>query len=92
MVILILSSVCKSLKSASSFVNAPYKNVFIINNIIIIKPMYGQYPKRVNEKDVDHQMTNTNGLRQLGLSPKQKALSLLPKIRPSRPTTIVERP
>ena len=35
--------------------------------------MYGQYPKRVNEKDVDHQMTNTNGLRQLGSSPKQKA-------------------
>ena len=81
------------MEGASSFVNAPYKNVFIIIIIIIIiiKPMHGQYPKRVNEKDVDHHMTNTNGLRQLGSSPKKKALSLLPKIRPSRPTNIVER-
>ena len=42
------------------------------------KSMHGQYPKRVNEKDVDHQMSNQ----------WRRALSLLPKTRPLRPINI----
>ena len=41
--ILILSSVCQSLWGALSFVNAPYKNVFIIIIIIIIIIIFYYY-------------------------------------------------
>ena len=34
--------------------------------------MYGQYPKRVNEKDVDHQMTN-QWLKTAGLKSKTES-------------------
>ena len=48
--------------------------------------MHGQYPKRIGEKDLDHEMTN-KGSKQLGWNPKRRVLSSLPKTRPSKPTT-----